>query len=760
MDPALEAALSWRFPPVPTAGILLSAALYLRGWLILRRLVPERLPGWRAACFYAGLASIVLSLCSPLDAFSGLVLSAHMIQHLLLTMVAPPLILLGCPFLPILRGLPRVIASRVLGPFLVWEPAKNLGRFLTHPVFCWIAFAFSNVFWHTPTLYELALRSPGWHQVEHAFFLGTALLFWWPVVQPWPSRQHFARWVLIPYLLLADFQNTALAAFLSFYERVLYPTYAAAPRLGDFTPLQDQAAAGGIMWVPGSIMYLVPAGLIAARLLSGKRQAPHPPVAPIARVSPIAPARRSTPFDLLRVRFLGPLIRSAGFRKSLQAFLFGLAALVVLDGFLGPQLGPMNLAGVLPWTHWRGFTIIALLVAGNLFCMACPFTFARDLGRGILPARWHWPRRFRSKWIAVALLAAYLWAYEAFHLWDSPWCTAWIIVGYFVAALLVDGFFKGASFCKYICPIGQFHFTASLVSPLEIRVREPAACATCRTHDCIRGNADQRGCELRLFQPKKSGNMDCTFCLDCIKACPHDNIGILPAWPGQDLLGDPRRSSVGHFDRRPDLAALFLLLVFGAFVNAAGMISPVIAWIDRLRAGLALHSTLPVVGVLLALSLVAVPALAAAICGRVSARLSASGRTPRDMICAFAPGLIPLGVSMWAAHFIFHLFTGSHTAIPVFQRLFHDAGFAPSLRPAWGIRSFAWSGLLGVELLLLDAGLLLTLYILWRKAETIGRKTPGAAGAFAPWAFLAVALFIFGVWILFQPMEMRGTFRN
>jgi Polyferredoxin len=127
--------------------------------------------------------------------------------------------------------------------------------------------------------------------------------------------------------------------------------------------------------------------------------------------------------------------------------------------------------------------------------------------------------------------AVYLWAYEAFSLWDSPWWTAWIVVGYFAAALVIDGLFKGASFCKYVCPIGQFQFVQSLSSPLEVKVREPEICQTCATHDCIRGNATQRGCELHLFQPRKSGNMDCTFCLDCIKACPHDNVGILAVAP-------------------------------------------------------------------------------------------------------------------------------------------------------------------------------------------------------------------------------------
>src|SRR5262249_15876404 len=143
-------------------------------------------------------------------------------------------------------------------------------------------------------------------------------------------------------------------------------------------------------------------------------------------------------------------------------------------------------------------------------------------------------------------------------------------------------FFRGASFCKYVCPIGQFNFVQSLISPVEIKVRDPGACASCRTKDCIRGGGQVTGCELYLYQPRKSSNMDCTFCLDCIQDCPYDNVGILAAAPGKELWHDPFRSGVGRFGKRHDLAALTLVLVFGAFVNAAGMVAPILDWRDEL----------------------------------------------------------------------------------------------------------------------------------------------------------------------------------
>ncbi len=444
---------------------------------------------------------------------------------------------------------------------------------------------------------------------------------------------------------------------------------------------------------------------------------------------------------------IGPIVRWKYFRRSLQILMLVLAVAIILDGFLGPKVSPMNLAGVLPWTHWRAFTVVALLGFGNFFCMACPFTFVRDLGRRILPGNREWPRALRSKWLSVALIVLYLWAYEAFDLWDKPWVTAAIILAYFLGALAVDGVFRGASFCKYVCPIGQFHFIQSLASPFEVKVRRPDVCASCRTYDCIKGNASQRGCELKLFQPRKSGNMDCTFCLDCVSACPHDNVGIIAGAPARDLFRDLPRSSIGRYARRLDIAALVLVLTFGAFANAAGMVTPVLDLFAKIEARFSVPDIVPVTLSLL-LSLVVLPALCAWAC----AALSAPARL-RENLSRFSIALAPLGFGMWLAHFTFHFFTAAFTPLPVFGRIAHDFGL--SGQPEWKVPSLAFYNLPGLELLFLDAGLLLTLYLVWR----IAPEFPGRSRlrVLLPWAILAMLLYAAGVWIIFQPMEMRGT---
>src|SRR5271155_5044627 len=170
-DPANAVLSSWAVPIGPTAAILLTFIFYLRGWIALQFRAPSRFPTWRLLSFAAGLGTIFLAIASPLDAFGGLLLQVHMIQHLLLMMVAPPLVLAGAPYLPILSGLPRRVTREVIAPFLIWPPLKRIGHFLLNPVVSCTAFAASNVLWHLPFFYELALNSPSWHVFEHFCFL-------------------------------------------------------------------------------------------------------------------------------------------------------------------------------------------------------------------------------------------------------------------------------------------------------------------------------------------------------------------------------------------------------------------------------------------------------------------------------------------------------------------------------------------------------------------------------------------------------------
>ena len=193
-----------------------------------------------------------------------------MIQHSLL-LTAPGLLLLGQPLLPVLRGLPDPVRRLLVAPLLRRRSLRAAVHALVHPL---AALLLSSVIfwsWHLPALYQLALRVPSIHLVEHASFLAGGFLFWYPVVQPWPGRARWPAGAMIPYLLVADVQNTVLAALLTFSDRVLYPFYEIHGRATEAAALDDQVLAGVIMWVPMSLAYLVPAVLLTIRLLSPKR---------------------------------------------------------------------------------------------------------------------------------------------------------------------------------------------------------------------------------------------------------------------------------------------------------------------------------------------------------------------------------------------------------------------------------------------------------------------------------------------------------
>jgi putative membrane protein len=276
---------NWDIPWIVTSELAVVAILYVCGWSRIRRTRPAQFPAWRLAAFLGGIAALFVAVASPLDTFSESLLFMHMAQHYVLMSIAPPLIVLGAPVVPMLRGLPRWIV-RLLRPLFVTQFFHSAGRFLTRPRVAWLAMNAAYIGWHIPRAYEFALTSENWHNFEHACFFFSNLMFWWPIIRPWPSRPLQSGWVLIPYLLLADIVNTAVSAFLCFAGRLLYPSYGEIARPFGLSALNDQAAAGAFMWVCGSIVYLVPAVVIVARLLSGGAAALEQPLIEMRHPNP------------------------------------------------------------------------------------------------------------------------------------------------------------------------------------------------------------------------------------------------------------------------------------------------------------------------------------------------------------------------------------------------------------------------------------------------------------------------------------------
>jgi putative membrane protein len=265
----------WDIPWGVTTALIVTGVIYARGWVRIRRTRAEQFPRWRLAAFLGGLLALFVAVSSPLDTFSESLLFMHMAQHWVLISIAPPLIVFGAPVVPMLRGLPRWIVRRPLRPLFQTGALPAMGRFLTRPQVAWLAMNGAYLAWHIPAAYEFALSSENVHNGEHACFFLTSLMFWWPVIEPWPMRRSFNRWLLIPYLGLAEAVNTALSAFLCFSGRVLYPSYSEMPRLFGLSALNDQVAAGAFMWICGSMAYMIAAIVLVMLLISGKQASPQ-----------------------------------------------------------------------------------------------------------------------------------------------------------------------------------------------------------------------------------------------------------------------------------------------------------------------------------------------------------------------------------------------------------------------------------------------------------------------------------------------------
>jgi polyferredoxin len=480
-------------------------------------------------------------------------------------------------------------------------------------------------------------------------------------------------------------------------------------------------------------------------------------------------------FDVLRLPVIGRVLRWRYGRLVFQLPLTLLAVLVMVDGFTGPQNAARNLATIAPWVHYRGLVVLALLLAGNLFCMGCPFTLTRTLAKRLAIRGPRFPRPLRSKWLAIGGLFFIFFLYEWLDLWSSPLLTAWVIAGYFIASFVLEAVFTESAFCKYVCPLGSFNFVYSTVSPTEITARSLDVCRTCVGHECINGSYKEQsvilidqiatdgqpakthtdgpdgtlGCGTLLFVPQMETNLDCVLCLDCARACPHNNVALMARPPGAEL------TRADAWPKRWDVSLLVICLAFMALTNAFGMIPPVYDLLSRIKAAfglpanslggeaVALLLVFGVGGLLLPVAL----AIAAGWLGRQLTN-TAKKRSLRDTVAAFAPAFVPVGLGVWAAHYGFHFLTGALTIIPVFQEFLGGRG-------DWALVGVSDLTLInGLQSAAMIAGFLFSMVVAQRVAFRLYRRD--AMAGLLPWALLFLFIMFAALWIFGQPMEMRG----
>ena len=247
-----SALLAWTLDPVPIVGVCIAAAAYVWAERRVARGHPASpAPRHRRWLFMGGLAAILVALVSPVDTYENVLFSVHMVQHMLLEMVAAPLIVLSAPITLVLRA-SGPSARRAILAVLHSQPA----RWLTFPLVTWFLFAGVNWGWHFSGLYNLALENDLVHYLEHASFLAAALLFWWPAIGPDPQPWRMPHAVRLMYLFLAMPQNSFLGVALLSTQRVLYLHYVTVVRAWGPTPLDDQHLGGTVMWVFGDMVFL------------------------------------------------------------------------------------------------------------------------------------------------------------------------------------------------------------------------------------------------------------------------------------------------------------------------------------------------------------------------------------------------------------------------------------------------------------------------------------------------------------------------
>ena len=267
----------WRFEILLSLG--LAVGLHLAGrWRLRRRGGRNLVARWRSVAYLAGLVFVAVALMSPIDTLASQFFYMHMIQHLLLVMIAPPLLWIANPMPVAMWGLPTLLRREMGGWLKPGAAVRRTLRALTTPSLTWIYFVVVLVGWHDPGAYNAALESDLVHDLEHLTFFGTAMLFWWHLIGAAPHvHKPLSRGMRVAYAISVVPPNMVTGVAISFASQPIYTFYTHVARPGNMSILQDQMLAGVIMWIPGSMMYILAALVFLAQILGDEeRKAPLP----------------------------------------------------------------------------------------------------------------------------------------------------------------------------------------------------------------------------------------------------------------------------------------------------------------------------------------------------------------------------------------------------------------------------------------------------------------------------------------------------
>ena len=477
-----------------------------------------------------------------------------------------------------------------------------------------------------------------------------------------------------------------------------------------------------------------------------------------AAVRSRASSDSETSLDLLRIRWLDRFVRWSGFQPFFQIPVLILTALLAFLGFADIQDGAKNLATRLTWIVWWPGIIFTFILVGRFWCVMCPFGALNEWSaRWAKPARM-FPKPLRNLWLATILFVLLTWFDEQLGIIRSPLMTASLIVLLAAAAIVTGLFYQRRSFCRYLCPITGLQGLYSMISPVELRAKDPSRCQKECHQDCYRGNDKGAGCPMFEGPMTMERNTYCNFCFECVKSCPPGNIALGTRPFGKELW------SAGT--RRLDESYLAVALIGITSVVSAQMLGGWGEWISRLARWLPLelrtlmrpvtYLALTESAVFFLFSLVLVPVLVLAAAWAAIKLTGDEEHGVKEIFVAMAGMFIPIGLAMHLAHNSSHLLAEGAGIFPALQRTLNrytpfDFGAADwQAMPIASPEAIHW-----LQTLLILAGFAVSLAA-YERLSAGWHKERGATGnALIPFVAVALVFTLVNLVLLNQPMAMR-----
>jgi hypothetical protein len=489
----------------------------------------------------------------------------------------------------------------------------------------------------------------------------------------------------------------------------------------------EVTAAAGLPWWPVAGVALIAAlALLAIRLGAGRSA--------------------DAPLDLLALPRLARVLTSPLLKPALQLPVLVMTGAVVFLGLADIQDPGANVAPRLTWTIWWAGVIFTLVVAGRVWCVACPFGALNEWTAQATGAWRRLPRTFRNVWWATAAFMLLTWADELLGVVRRPAVTAWIVITIAAAAVAVGLRYERRSFCRHLCPIGGLLGLYAMTAPLELRAKSHAVCRAHREKTCYRGTAEASGCQMFEFPHTLDRNNYCTFCLECARGCAHDNLALRVRTFGRDLWASGRRVL--------DEAYLAVMLVGLTLILTARMLPAWPGWMAALGGRLpavALESAVLLLG-----SLVAAPLLllgAAALANRLA---GGAGVGVRQTFVGFAYMFVPVALALHLAHNLSHLLLEGPAIVPAVQRAVSLYTPWTIGEPDWHIGALAGAPVVSVLQILVILGFfVVSLVAGHRLSLSVYVDRHVASRAVVPFVLLSLLFMVAGIVLLGQPMAMR-----